>query len=66
MTPKEFIAWQAYRDKYGILTMQRRLEHVTAMLFHHLLRGKVPLEDLLFFSAEPKELTLEEAMQTWT
>lgn len=65
MSYTEFLKWQAYREQYGVLTMQKRLEHGLAMLFHFLFKGNVPIEDLLFFSA-PKELTIEEAMQSWT
>lgn len=65
MTPSEYLAWEAYRNKYGVLTIQRRLEHITAMFFHYLLKGTVPIEDLLFFSSEVKELSLDEAVETW-
>lgn len=68
MSYPEFLQWVAYRNQYGVLTMQKRLERVCAMFFHQQSGGKVPVEDLLFFSEsteKSEDLELEEAIRTW-
>lgn len=69
MTYLEYLSWVEYRNKYGIMDTNRRLEHITAMLFYHLCHGKVPLEQLFFFSQTKPQtdepISLERAMQEW-
>lgn len=63
----EFLAWAAYRRKYGTLHPGMRLEHAAALVATVVNRmggGKAEMKDFMpHFEEQP--LTLEEAMEQW-
>ncbi|WP_338660205.1 hypothetical protein [Pseudomonas bubulae] len=68
LTHREVLDWIAYREKYGTLDQNRRLERHFALLSHLTSRvagGKMDLSDFMVYSQAEGTISLEEAMATW-
>ena len=73
ITVSEFQSWCRYRQKYGTLDVRQKMEQTAALIAYCVERGhyrkpgsRAPkFEDYLPQREEPRELTLEEAMQLW-
>ncbi|WJO30975.1 phage tail assembly protein T [Pseudomonas monteilii] len=64
----EVLAWVAYRDKHGSLSLARRIElsaGVVALQVNRSGGGKADLYDFLPYHARPGS-DLEQAMREWT
>ncbi|WP_426248446.1 phage tail assembly protein T [Pseudomonas sp. TWR3-1-1] len=70
LTHHEVLGWIAYREKYGTLDRNRRLERHFAMLTHLTSRvagGKAELKDYMIYSQQAVAvISLEQAVEAWT
>ena len=69
LTHHEVLGWIAYRQKYGILDRNRRLERHFATLTHLTSRvagGKAELSDYMLYSHQAQVvISLEQAVEAW-
>ena len=69
LTHHEVLGWIAYREKYGTLDRNRRLERHFAMLTHLTSRvagGKGTLQDYMVYSQQSEVgISLEWAIEAW-
>ena len=69
LTHHEVLGWIAYREKYGTLDRNRRLERHFAMLTHLTSRvagGKGTLQDYMVYSQQIEVgISLERAIEAW-
>lgn len=66
----EVLGWIAYRQKYGTLDRNRRLERHFAILTHLTSRvagGKAELNDYMLYSQQAQVvISLEQAVEAWS
>ena len=69
LTHHEVLGWIAYREKYGTLDRNRRLERHFAMLTHLTSRvagGKADFSDYMIYSQQAQVvISLEQAVEAW-